>query len=97
MRVEGKLISRSSRYYFATRITCLGSFLDFGAIRDGISRQFGNVLIESIKHRTLACVVGGVFSRVFRSCFVNKEAKRENDGGGDERAPAFNPGFNPHR
>ena len=77
MMVEGKLISGSSRYYFATRITSLGSFSDFGAIRDEISRQFGNVLIESIKHRTLACVVGGVFSRVFRSCFVNKEAKRE--------------------
>ena len=65
MRVEGKLISGSSRYYFATRITSLGSFSDFGAIRDEISRQFGNVLIESIKHRTLACVVGGFFPAFF--------------------------------
>ena len=37
------------------------------------------------------------FFRVFCSCFVKKEAKRENDGGVGERAPAFNPGFNPHR
>ena len=36
------------------------------------------------------------FFRVFCSCFVKKEAKRENDGRVGERAPVFNPGFNPH-
>ena len=32
---EGKLISRSLRYHFATRTTFLGSFSGFGAMRDG--------------------------------------------------------------
>ena len=32
--IEGKLISRSLRYHFATRTTFLGSFSGFGAMRD---------------------------------------------------------------